>query len=201
MVSRPGVPAIVPSSGPCSGTSFPPRGPVGPVPPLPGYYELLRLPRFVAFAWRYLTCVACSLPPASGAPPTGLGFGLRSPDRSLARRRPGLPGPWGTLCVHALLSDPGEISVPGLYGTSMQPSALSTPSALATSDLTGFHPTACTLPVYASQPGSLPHHATLGSGGWPTFAGRDWLPAGFPRRFQPSRTVHGVLLLQVFLAH
>jgi len=95
---------------------------------------------------------------------------------------------------------PARSRCPAIFGTSMQPSALTTASALATSGLTGFHPTACTLPVYASQPGSLPHHATLGSGGWPTFAGRDWVPAEFPRRFPPS-TVHGVLLLQVSLAH
>ena len=41
---------------------------------------------------------------------------------------------------------------------------------------------ACTLPVYASQRGSLRHHATLGAGWWPTFAGRDWVPAGLHRK-------------------
>ena len=50
----PGVPAIVPSSGPCSGTSFPPRGPVGPVPPLPRYYEVLRLLSVLPAALRCL---------------------------------------------------------------------------------------------------------------------------------------------------
>jgi hypothetical protein len=54
MVSRLGVPAIVPSSGPCSGTSFPPRGPVGPVPPLPRYYEVLRLLSVLPAALRCL---------------------------------------------------------------------------------------------------------------------------------------------------
>jgi len=67
-------------------------------------------------------------------------------------------------------------------GASMQPSARSTASAPATIKLTGLHPTACTLPVYASQRGSLLHHATLGSGWRPTFAGWGWLPTGFPTK-------------------
>jgi len=41
---------------------------------------------------------------------------------------------------------------------------------------------ACTLPVYASQGGSLRHHATLGSGWWPPSAGREWVPAGFRKK-------------------
>src|SRR5207245_333040 len=41
---------------------------------------------------------------------------------------------------------------------------------------------ACTLPVYASQGGSLRHHATLGSGWWPTSTGRGWVPAGLRRK-------------------
>jgi hypothetical protein len=48
--------------------------------------------------------------------------------------------------------------------------------------LSGLHHAACTLPVYASQGGSLRHHATLGSGWWPTFAGRDCSPAGSSRK-------------------
>jgi hypothetical protein len=37
---------------------------------------------------------------------------------------------------------------------------------------------ACIPPVYASQPGLPPRHATLGSGRWPTFAGAGLSPAG-----------------------
>ena len=53
------------------------------------------------------------------------------------------------------------------------------------------------LPVYASQPGSPPNHATLGSGWSLPFAGRV-RPAGFDGRFQFAINF---LLLQAFLAH
>src|SRR5262249_21311770 len=49
--------------------------------------------------------------------------------------------------------------------------------------LSGLTPAACTLPVYASQRRLPDHHATLGSGWWPAFAGRDWRPAGTLRGF------------------
>ncbi len=44
--------------------------------------------------------------------------------------------------------------------------------------VTGLHHMACTPPVYASQAGSLPHHATLGSGGWPLLTGSGLAPGG-----------------------
>ncbi len=43
--------------------------------------------------------------------------------------------------------------------------------------LSELHDAACVLPVYASQPGLPPHHATLGSGWSLAFAGRAH-PAG-----------------------
>lgn len=49
--------------------------------------------------------------------------------------------------------------------------------------ISGLAHTARSLPVYASQPGSPPDHATLGSGRSLTFAGRA-RPAGSVRRFQ-----------------
>ena len=39
--------------------------------------------------------------------------------------------------------------------------------------LSRLYHAACTLSVYASQPGSPPGHATLDSGWWPTFTGQD----------------------------
>ena len=39
--------------------------------------------------------------------------------------------------------------------------------------LSRLHHAACTLSVYASQPGSPPDHATLDSGWWPTLTGQD----------------------------
>jgi hypothetical protein len=47
--------------------------------------------------------------------------------------------------------------------------------------LSGLSHTAFALAVYASQlsfPAGLYSHAKLASGWWPTFAGRDWVPAG-----------------------
>jgi hypothetical protein len=47
-------------------------------------------------------------------------------------------------------------------------------------DLSGLNYTAFALAVYASQlsfPAGLYGHAKLASGWWPTFTGRDWLPA------------------------
>jgi len=44
--------------------------------------------------------------------------------------------------------------------------------------------------VYASQPGSPPVHATLGSGWWPTFTGSGLSPAGSQRRFPSWLSVY-----------
>jgi hypothetical protein len=54
--------------------------------------------------------------------------------------------------------------------------------------------TACTLPVYASQPGLPPVHATLGSAWSPAFAGRGY-PAGFLRKVSVTFS-HGILPTQ-----
>jgi hypothetical protein len=49
---------------------------------------------------------------------------------------------------------------------------------------------AYTLPVYASQPGPPPEHATLGSGWWPTFTGSGLAPAGSHERFPSWLSVY-----------
>jgi len=77
---------------------------------------------------------------------------------------------------------PASSSRPASLGVSMRPSVRLTTSALAGTNLSRLNHAACTLPVYASQRGSLRHHATLGAGWWPTFAGRDWIPAGLHRK-------------------
>ena len=56
--------------------------------------------------------------------------------------------------------------------------AMSTTKAPAL-QLSRLNHTASALAVYASQEGSLPHHARLASGCQPSSTGRDWLPAGF----------------------
>ena len=45
--------------------------------------------------------------------------------------------------------------------------------------LSGLHHAAYTFPVYASQPGSHPDHATLGYGWWLACAVAGLAPAGF----------------------
>ena len=53
---------------------------------------------------------------------------------------------------------------------------------------------ACTLSVYASQPGSPPDHATLDSGWWPALTGQDSHLLGSHRWFPVmSVRLHGVL--------
>jgi hypothetical protein len=66
--------------------------------------------------------------------------------------------------------------------------------------LTRLNHTAFVLPVYASQPGSPPNHATLGSGYWLGFAGWVLPPLGSSVRFLCDSR-HGVPLTQAFLAH
>ncbi len=84
----------------------------------------------------------------------------------------------GDPCVRAPLFDPGGPSTPGLCRANDAAfrSEYDVGSARLLSRL--YH-AARTLPVYASQPGSLPDHATLGTGWWPTFTGPglspDWV--------------------------
>jgi hypothetical protein len=97
-------------------------------------------------------------------------------------RWPGLPGSWGTHMHVPCSSTPAGPRTPGLHGVSVLPSVFFTTSAPAITSISGLIHTARTFAVYASQDGSLHHHARLASGCWPGSAGRDWLPAGFHRR-------------------
>ena len=85
-------------------------------------------------------------------------------------------------CAHAPLFDPGELFTPGR--SRRVDAAFRGPNDVGTRGyfLSGLNHAAYTLPVYASQGGSLRHHATLGSGWWPASAGRGWLPAGLPSK-------------------
>jgi hypothetical protein len=100
------------------------------------------------------------------------------PSSFVPRRRWGLPGSWTDPCVHARLSDPGEILTPGHCGVSMLPARERTVPALPTSRLSRLHRAAHTLAVYASWGGSPTLHARLAPGWWPAFAGRDSHPLG-----------------------
>jgi hypothetical protein len=88
----------------------------------------------------------------------------RRPPRVRDKERLNPPGFPGNPCVHALLTDPG--GPPASSGTMqlMLPSAIRKASAPHL-NLSRLNHTAYTPSVYASQPGSLPVHATLDSGG------------------------------------
>ena len=74
-------------------------------------------------------------------------------------------------CVHAPLFDPGGPPSQATTGPAMWSSAKLTASA-PHGTLSRLYHAACTLSVYASQPGSPPHHATLDSGWWSALTGQ-----------------------------
>jgi hypothetical protein len=112
---------------------------------------------------------------------------------SMTRRRSGLPGSWRTLVRTCPALRPRRARHAWPFATCRHglPSFLTT-SALAPSYLSRLHHAACTLPVYASQGGSLRHHATRGSGWWPASTGRAssrWVPSeGFRDAFHSPST-------------
>jgi len=102
----------------------------------------------------------------------GQGCCPASPTGCLTWSRTGLPGSLGDLCVHALLFDPGGSAAPARsLSAPLLPSVRFKTSA-PTSRLSRLNPTACTLAVYASQPGLPLRHARLASGWGPAFPGR-----------------------------
>ena len=87
------------------------------------------------------------------------------------RLRP-LPGSWTTLAYMPRSQTPADRRTQATTGPAMWSSVritTSTPRWV----LSRLYHAACTLSVYASQPGSPPHRATLDSGWWPAFTGQD----------------------------
>jgi hypothetical protein len=157
---------------------------MGRFPRFLGTRAVLRLPAALPAALR---CLRLAVPRLGSAfaprlgEPICLGLGLGQPATLPARSRgdnrvsqvPGRPP-----CAHAPLSDPGGSSLPGHSDNALLPSANPMTSASTIYELTGLYHAACALPVYASQWRLPDPHATLGSGWWPAFAGRDSTPAG-----------------------
>jgi hypothetical protein len=131
--------------------------------------------------------VPCSLPPP-GHRCGGPGLLLsRRPHRVSRREHMSPPRFLDDPCVHAPLSDPGGVPKPGPY--SLGPTAFRLHNDVGTAtQLSRLYHTACTPPVYASQAGSPPHHATLGSGGWPILSGSGLSPAGSLREVSDRLT-------------
>ena len=90
----------------------------------------------------------------------------------------------GDPCLHAPLSDPGGTAC--ARPSRRRDGAFRSCHSVGFRDVYGFRGSItqpARLPVYASQPGSPPLHATLGSG-WSVYLGRSGLsPAGSHRRF------------------
>ena len=157
------------------------------LPPIP--------PHFVAFAWRYHACCAV--------------FRVRPLAAPIAPRRTsgwpgvycaGCPFPAGNVETTGLprfLGNPG-VNMP----CSSTPTGPAGPGQFSPTDaafrsrngvgsrddkiLSGLNHTACSLAVYASQPGSLPDHARLASGCWPALPGGIDYPLGSTARFSSS---------------
>jgi hypothetical protein len=203
MASEPDVSTIVPPNRSTIRHRLPSTGSSGRVPPLHGYYSVLRLPAALPAALR---CLRLAVPrlgslfaPRRGEPAClgpGLGHPVARPGRlrgdDRASQVPGHP-PY----AHAPLSDPGGISVPG--------HSRHRDAAFRSCDDVGFH-------GFLNSRGSItrPAHSlcTLRSAGCPTAtqhsvpAGGQPLPGGigYPpgcsRGFPSSRPVHLIPPLQ-----
>ena len=122
--------------------------------------------------------------PGEGSPPAWvLGLVTRVPTGIMARRGQGLPGSWAPPMRACPAPGPR-------WNLRVWPRLRRVDAAFRCCDGVGFHDSqlsglthaAYALPVYASQHRSPDRHATLGSGWWPAFAGRDWSPAGTLQR-------------------
>jgi hypothetical protein len=199
MLARPKVRDICPARGSSdrSAASLP-RVLWGEFPALDGTISRLRLlirhPAALRCLRLAVPCVVpCSLPPP-GHRCGGPGLLLsRRPHRVSRREHMSPPRFLDDPCVHAPLSDPGGVPKPGLYSSGSTAFRLHNDVGTAT-QLSRLYHAACTPPVYASQAGSPPHHATLGSGGWPILSGSGLSPAGslreFPMDSRPARSHH-----------
>ena len=159
-----------------SAASHPP-GPLGRVPRPHRYYQPTPTSRPPSPSLRFLRSALPPLRPPSlprsRTTPRGPGpFLPRRPRRLISVEKTRYPRFLDDPCVHAPLFDPGEPPTPGhfrasdvvfrwIYGVDFA------------SALSRLNHAACTLSVYASQPGSPPDHATLDSGWWPALTGQD----------------------------
>jgi hypothetical protein len=189
-----------------SATPYLPKVPRGQVPLAQRYFESLRLPTallfgFICSPFRYRSALVSSLLCRNECYPTSArGLFFRPPHPGYLNGNGRISQvPEGPLCLHAMLSDPGRISVP----------CRSTPKCclppleqrrLPHFTLSRLDHTACRLPVYASQDELPHHHATLGSGCRHTWPGWIVYPPGpyerFPARILPfllSQALPGAL--------
>ena len=173
-MSPPSVPPQTPSSGrplPSVGSSGA-SSPTSPVLSADSDFSPPVAPHFVSFARRYHR-FALFAPPGNGRFPRGPGPLLsRRPHRLVAMEKTRYPrfldDPWHYM---PRSQTPADRRTQATTGPAMWSSAdlmTSTPHRT----LSRLNHAACTLSVYASQPGSPPDHATLDSGWWPTLTGQ-----------------------------
>ena len=170
-------------------TAPPATATLGRVPRLRQYYQRTPTSRrpsrraSFSFAWRYhrSPCFA----PSGGGTSRGRDCCLPRPSvPPLRGRRRDLPGSWATPARMPRSPTPAEPRTPDRRGA--RGGAFRSCHSVGFRDAYGFRGSItrpARLPVYASQPGSPPVHATLGSG-WSVNLGRSGLsPAGSLRRF------------------
>ena len=139
MASEPDVSTIVPSNRSTIRHRLPSTGSSGRVPPLPGYYAVLRLPAAPPAALRRLRLAvprwAHSSLPGEGSPPAWVSdLVTRKSTGGSTRRRQGLLGSWGArLRTCPALRPRRSRGEPCHRGTPIQPSTFSTVSASASS--------------------------------------------------------------------
>src|SRR6056297_2207891 len=113
------------------------------------------------------------------APPGGQGFARGARPLLFPWNMQGLPGSWEIPRPHAPLSVPGGPFGPSLYGPfDIAFRNMHNVGSASIVLLSRLNHAAYVLPVYASQPGSLLDHATLGSGWWLALAGMGLAPIG-----------------------
>ena len=206
MSSRLNVPDIGPSrSSHTPVCRFPSTGSPGAGSPASSvlsahYDDSSSLPlHFVAFVPGYRRVRLCFAPTSASAAAVGQDYLSNGARAVISHRRVTSPPRFlGNPCVRAPLSDPGGPPYPRPLQGRRYCLPFRKQRRLRKPFFSRLYHAARTLPVYASQPGSLPDHATLGTGWWPTFTG-----SGLPPDWVTLRSfsyvvslLHTILLLQ-----
>ena len=156
-------------------------------------------PRFVSFAWRYLSRSLVLFASRQTSAPLGPGVGHPvTPAGISPRKRQDLPSSWRTPSVrsHMIQSDSGRTA--GTRPSRCRSVAPGMKTAKApTKGLSKLNSMAFGLAVYASQCGLPTPHARLASGRWSGATGRAFHPQDSDERFQSC--LHPIPLSQALL--